>query len=129
MFFDQWEISPSQFNVLNLLRGRENGVTQMELSRELIMHRSNMTGLVDRLEKRGLVERRANPDDRRVWRVMLTDKGRILVRKILPEYFALSEEVWGEVPAHRAKEITQELSQLEQRARLLAERLSKECKQ
>ena len=56
-FFSRWELGPSQFNVLNLLYGRK-GLSQTELSRELIMHRSNVTGLVDRLEVRALVQRR-----------------------------------------------------------------------
>src|SRR5687768_9528186 len=58
VFFGRWDISPSQFNVLNLLRGSE-GISQIELSTLLIMHRSNVTGLVDRLEERKLVKRQA----------------------------------------------------------------------
>ena len=50
LFFARWDLGPSQFNVLNLLHGVA-GLSQTELSRELIMHRSNVTGLVDRLEQ------------------------------------------------------------------------------
>ena len=55
VFFERWDVSPSQFNVLNLLRLNRAGLSQSDLSRQLIMHRSNVTGLVDRLEKRGYV--------------------------------------------------------------------------
>jgi len=57
-FFAPWDLSPSQFNVLNLLYGLPEGVSQTDVGRQLIVHRSNVTGLVDRLEKRGLVRRR-----------------------------------------------------------------------
>ena len=68
VFFARWDLSPSQFNILNLLCGRPGGCTQSELSHSLIMHRSNVTGLVDRLEARGLVQRRDSAKDRRAYR-------------------------------------------------------------
>jgi MarR family transcriptional regulator, organic hydroperoxide resistance regulator len=46
-----------------------------ELAARLACDNSNVTGLVDRLEARGLVIRQANPDDRRVKRVVLTTAG------------------------------------------------------
>src|SRR5438552_11256890 len=84
-FFTRWDLSPSQFNVLNLLYDLSAGCTQIELSRSLIMHRSNVTGLVDRLEARGLVQRRDVAHDRRAYRVVLTTAGKKLVRQILPD--------------------------------------------
>src|SRR5690554_4751842 len=68
VFFAQWDISPSQFNVVNILKEQPEGLTQVELSRLLIMHRSNVTGLVDRLEQRKLIQRKDNPNDRRAYR-------------------------------------------------------------
>src|ERR1043166_6368679 len=53
LFFARWDLSPSQFNVLNLLCDHPDGCTQIELSRQLIMHRSNLPGLIDRLEQLG----------------------------------------------------------------------------
>jgi MarR family 2-MHQ and catechol resistance regulon transcriptional repressor len=111
-FFDRWDLSPSQFNLLNLLQGEPNGRTQIELSRELIMHRSNVTGLVDRLEARGLVRRAANPLDRRVWRIELTAAGGRLISQVLPSYYAAAEAVWGDIPAARARQILYDLAQL-----------------
>src|ERR1700733_10022948 len=71
-FFARWDLSPSQFNVLNLLHDLPGGCSQIELSRQLIMHRSNVTGLVDRLESRGLLRRTDSPTDRRAFTVILT---------------------------------------------------------
>jgi len=88
VFFDRWELSPSQFNLLILLYERPAGCTQIELSRELIMHRSNVTGLVDRLEARGWVKRQDVHTDRRAYHIVLTPAGHRLLRQI-PKQFAI----------------------------------------
>ncbi len=46
-----------------------------ELARSLHIDASNLTSLVDRLEERGLVRRRPDPDDRRIRQLVLTDDG------------------------------------------------------
>ena len=112
MFFGEWNLSPSQFNVLNLLHGHAAGCTQSELSRQLIMHRSNVTGLIDRLEKRGLVRRADSATDRRAYRVALTPAGQKLVREILPRYYAAAEQIWGALPVRRTNQLVAELAQL-----------------
>lgn len=125
LFFERWELSPSQFNILNVLRQRGGGLTQIELSRELIMHRSNVTGLVDRLEKRKLVSRKPLSSDRRVWRVILTKAGAKLVTHILPEYYALSERLWNGTGAAKAREIGAEAERLQGAAERLAQELER----
>jgi DNA-binding MarR family transcriptional regulator len=94
LFFEQWELSPSQFNVLNLLHSQPNGLSQMELSRQLIMHRSNVTGLIDRLERRQLVARKEVATDRRAYRVVLTPAGKRLLKRILPAYHEGAGRIW-----------------------------------
>jgi DNA-binding MarR family transcriptional regulator len=110
VFFARWDLSPSQFNVLNLLQDHPDGLTQVDLSRRLIMHRSNVTGLVDRLEARHLVRRADDPADRRVFNVLLAPAGRKLLRRIEPHYYRAAETVWGRIPATRAKQLVAELS-------------------
>lgn len=112
VFFVRWDLSPSQFNVLNLLYDRPGGCTQVELSRRLIMHRSNITGLVDRLEARGLVRRRDNPADRRAFNVVLTPAGAKLMRQVLPSYHEAAEKVWGGLSPKRAQQLASELAEV-----------------
>jgi len=112
VFFGRWELSPSQFNILNLICDTAEGMTQTALSRELLMHRSNVTGLVDRLEIRGLVERRELAGDRRVYRVVLTAVGRRLMSEILPRYYEAAEEVWGEMSTEDAGRLSDELQRI-----------------
>jgi MarR family 2-MHQ and catechol resistance regulon transcriptional repressor len=112
LFFARWNLSPSQFNVLSLLYDHPAGFNQIELSRSLITHRSNVTGLVDRLEGRGLVQRRDSANDRRAYRVVLTPVGRKLIRQILPHYYDAAERVWGDLSMPRAGQLVAELDRL-----------------
>jgi DNA-binding MarR family transcriptional regulator len=116
VFFDQWGLSPSQFNILNLIYDVAEGMTQTGLSRELLMHRSNVTGLVDRLEARGLVARREMAEDRRVYRVMVTAAGRKLMGEILPRYYEAAEEVWGDLSMAKVEQLSGGLQRIAENA-------------
>ena len=120
VFFERWDLSPSQFNVLNLLQSNPAGLSQTDLSRQLIMHRSNLTGLVDRLEKRGLVARREVADGHRAYSVVLTDAGAALLRDILPRYYEDAAQVWGHLSARRAAELMADLKKVAQNAQHIA---------
>jgi DNA-binding MarR family transcriptional regulator len=125
MFFERWDLSPSQFNVLNLLRLNPAGLSQTDLSRELIMHRSNVTGLLDRLEQRGLVARRDVAADRRAYNVVLTPAGIRLLRDILPRYYRDAVRVWGRLSARRAAELVGDLQQVARNAQQVAAGVSR----
>ncbi|MEI6781248.1 MAG: MarR family transcriptional regulator [Verrucomicrobiota bacterium] len=120
VFFERWDLSPSQFNVLNLLHANPAGLSQTDLSRQLIMHRSNLTGLVDRLEKRGLVARREVAADRRAYSVVLTGAGARMLRDILPRYYEDAAQVWGHLPGRRADELIADLQKVAQNAQRIA---------
>jgi MarR family 2-MHQ and catechol resistance regulon transcriptional repressor len=115
-FFARWDLSPSQFNVLNLLNDHPRGLTQIELSRQLIMHRSNVTGLIDRLESRGLAQRQDIAADRRAFNIVLTPAGKKLVRQIQPHYYRTAEKLWSGVPPTRVKQLIATLHGISQSA-------------
>jgi len=74
------ELSPADAGILRLLR-MSSGISQQELSTRLRIHPSRLVAILDNLERRGLVERRPNPDDRRLYSLHLTaDGGEILGR-------------------------------------------------
>ncbi|MBL9139047.1 MAG: MarR family transcriptional regulator [Verrucomicrobiales bacterium] len=122
VFFARWDLSPSQFNVLNLLYGQIDGLSQSELSRLLIMHRSNATGLIDRLERRRLVQRTEDPQDRRAYRVLLTPNGIDLLQTIYPHYFKAADAVWAGLPDQRVEGLLRELRDLATQATQVAAR-------
>lgn len=68
-------LTQAQSGLLYFL-GREEGALIGEAAEALDVAPSAMTGLVDRMERSGLVERRPDPDDGRAQRLHLTDKGR-----------------------------------------------------
>jgi DNA-binding MarR family transcriptional regulator len=124
VFFARWDLSPSQFNVLNLLSDHPKGLSQIELGRLLVMHRSNVTGLIDRLEARRLVRRRDNSTDRRAFNVMLTPAGKKLIRQIQPYYHRAADEVWSDLPLKRANQLVAELVAVSANAERIAGELS-----
>jgi DNA-binding MarR family transcriptional regulator len=56
------------------------GLDQSTLSREIYIDTSTIAGVVDRLEARGLIQRRQSPDDRRLRLLYLTDEGAALLK-------------------------------------------------
>jgi len=65
-----------RFDYLAQLDRHPDGLRMNVLSRYLMVTGGNVTGLTDQLVKEGLVQRIDDPEDRRSWRVSLTDKGR-----------------------------------------------------
>ena len=112
IFFSRWDISPSQFNILNLLRDFPEGCTQTQLSRKLITHRSNITGMVDRMEARGLLRRQADPSDRRVFHVVMTPKAEKLLEEVLPQYYESAEKLWKGISDEQSQLILESLNKL-----------------
>lgn len=78
-----YDLSGPQFNVLRILRGAgEGGLTCSEISERLLVHDPDVTRLLDRLQKAGLVRRDRDRPDRRVVATRLTDQGRALLTRI-----------------------------------------------
>ncbi len=71
----QFQLNPTQYAAL-LLLAEQDGLRLSDLSGKLLIDKSSTTRLIDRLSAIGLVERVADPGDRRVQRIVLTPKGR-----------------------------------------------------
>jgi DNA-binding MarR family transcriptional regulator len=75
------ELTPADAGILRLLRSQA-GLSQQELAERLQIHPSRLVAILDNLEKRGFVERRANPEDRRLYSLHLTVAGGEVLEKI-----------------------------------------------
>ncbi|MCL4441077.1 MAG: MarR family transcriptional regulator [Firmicutes bacterium] len=75
---------PKSKALVELHMAGDPGLSQSELSRKLRVSRANITGLIDRLEKDGLVVRESHPSDKRAFRVCLTERAEGLVNAFLP---------------------------------------------
>lgn len=116
--FRRHGISEAQFNVLNILASPPGGagLSQREISDILVVDRSNVTGLLDRMEAAGWVRREAVPGDRRAWRVRLTAAGRRLWQSCLPDYQRALTEVTAPLRATEARIALAVLTTLEDNA-------------
>lgn len=109
-------LTGAQYNLLNVLAGSDGGLSQRGISDRLVVDRSNVTGLIDRMEKAGWVKRTDDPKDRRVYRVLLTPAGRKLWEKVTPRYQAVVAQVTRAVPERRMREVVAVLRELERAA-------------
>ena len=62
---------------------RQDGLSASQLAAQVCRHPSSMTGLLDRMERKGLVRRRIAPDDRRSVQIFLTEQGQALREQVL----------------------------------------------
>ena len=75
-----------QFDVLAQLARRREGMTPGTLTRELLVSPGNVTGIVERLVRKGWVERRPVPGDRRTVRLVLTPRGHAAIGRAVPRH-------------------------------------------
>ncbi|MCE9672257.1 MarR family transcriptional regulator [Myxococcus stipitatus] len=86
-------LSTGRFTVLvRLLSTQESeggrGLTPAELAENSCVSRATMTGLLDTLEKDGLISRQDHPEDRRMYTVHLTPKAQALLEELVPQHFS-----------------------------------------
>lgn len=70
-------VTPGQYSVLKCL-WKDNGQTVKQLAEHLYLDSSTVTGILDRMEQKGLIKKKADPKDRRALQVLLTEKGQAL---------------------------------------------------
>ncbi len=91
---------------------REDGQTLAGLSRKMLVTAGNLTGLVDRAERDGVVRRVADPNDRRLVRVFLAPKGQRLARELIPAHSARVSELTRGLDAAERRELRRLLGKL-----------------
>lgn len=92
-----------------------------ELSWKIRARNSTVTGIIDRMEREGLVERRRSEDDRRVIHITLTRKGQRLATEIPVEPVQIFRQILSELSARDAAELSRILTRLARRVRELVE--------
>jgi DNA-binding MarR family transcriptional regulator len=93
-------VTRSQWWVLAYL-SRQDGMTQSQLAEELDLGKVAIGGLIDRLEKSGLVRRDADASDRRVNRVFLEPKSKQLIARMRKVSHRMNEEILSGLPDER----------------------------
>ncbi len=116
-------ITRPQWRVLISLANAE-GPTQSELADMLDVERITLCRMVDRLAEAGLVERRADPTDRRVWRIHLTEKATPIVNELSGIASTLEERVLAPLDLAQREMLAELLSIVRDHIREEDERLS-----
>lgn len=91
-------VTPVQFAILQALANTP-GVDQRTLARSIGFDTSTIASVIDRLEARGLVQRRLDPADRRVRLLALTDEGHALLVAVIPAMRRTQERILQPLPA------------------------------
>lgn len=92
-----YDLDIAGLDVLLTLRrhGREGALSPSALAQDMMLSSSAMTNRLDRLEARGLVERRTDPDDRRGLRIVLTGKGFSVADDLVVSHVQTEERLLG----------------------------------
>lgn len=114
-------LTPPQFDIVVTL-GNTDGMTFKELGSRTLITKGTLTGVVDRLEARGLVARAASPTDGRSTLVRLTPEGEHLFQRVFEPHLAFLAPAFESLPECGRKELEKRLRQL----RLALERRSHE---
>ena len=103
--FRQYGLTPSQYNVLRILRGEGAPLPILEIADRTVTVVPGITGLIDRLEAAGLVSRERSAADRRVVYVTLTDKAAKTLAKIDRPLVELHERLMGHMSRTEINEL------------------------
>lgn len=100
-------INISKFNILMIIKhlGGYDGIMQNEISKKLLVTASNITKLLDKLEKDGLITRNPQKDDRRVKLIRITDAGSKLLDKIWPDYQTAIKQLMSKFPQGKSESV------------------------
>jgi MarR family transcriptional regulator, organic hydroperoxide resistance regulator len=106
-------LSGAQYNVLRILRGAEpGGLACSSIAERMISHDPDMTRLLDRMEKRSLITRERQSDDRRVVKTKITSAGLELLKKLNPPVRELHKRQFAHMRLASVKTLASLLDQI-----------------
>lgn len=106
--------------VLVLLMRREDlTAAPSELAEQAGVTRATMTGLVDSLERAGLVQRIADADDRRSVRIRMTDQGQEVMDAVMPDYYRRVAALFADIDEEERQRLVAALESVQSRVALL----------
>lgn len=111
-----FDLTPAQFDVLSHLASQP-GQHQQDLADHLLVTKGNVCGLLDRLERSGLVEREPDPEDRRANILFLTTRGYERFERAAPALEAELSDQFQQLPAAKRKQLQRTLAELDRALR------------
>ena len=107
----KFQVSAPQLSCL-LALSEQGPLPPSQIAKYIMVNSSTITGIIDRLEQKGFVERSRTSHDRRVITISLTEKGRILVQSAPPPLQKKIVEGLKKLPPREVDEIVQVLMKL-----------------
>ena len=101
-----------RFDLMAQLERFPNGLQMGELSRRMLVTGGNVTGIVDQLERAGLIVRAADPADRRAYLIKLTKEGRRLFGQMAAEHESWIVKLFSGIPKREQRLLSESLSHL-----------------
>jgi DNA-binding MarR family transcriptional regulator len=106
-------LTGAQYNVLRILRGAEPaGLACSDIGERMISHDPDMTRLLDRMEKRGMITRQRQTDDRRVVKTRITSDGLALLKRLDQPVRERHRQQFRHIPAARLKVLAEILEEI-----------------
>ena len=111
-YLKAYNLSTSKFNMLMIIKhqGKENGISQIDIGKRLVVTASNMTKQLDKLYGDDLIERFAQQGDRRVNLIKITAKGSELLDKVWPGYYDKIQEMANMLDENERENLAQILA-------------------
>jgi MarR family transcriptional regulator, 2-MHQ and catechol-resistance regulon repressor len=119
--FREYGVTPSQYNVLRILRGEGQPMPCLEIAERMIQVVPAMTGLIDRLEKQELVKRHRSTEDRRVIYISLTEAGEALLARLDAPVIELHQVLLGHMTDGELTELSRLLVKARQAAQAVVD--------
>jgi DNA-binding MarR family transcriptional regulator len=104
------DLSPTQYNVLRILRGSPDGLSCGEIGARMITRDPDITRLLDRMERRGIISRCRETADRRTVMARITPAGLALVGRLDEPIQAVHREQLGHFGEKRLRELSELLT-------------------
>jgi DNA-binding MarR family transcriptional regulator len=106
-----FDLTPPQFDLIATL-GNQPPMTCKELGEKTLITKGTLTGVLDRLEDKGLINRVANADDARSQKIALTQAGNDVFKKVFPSHLEYLSKAFNQLSKKDAKQLTHSLKEL-----------------
>lgn len=104
-YLDTFDLTPAKMNVLMIIKhqGGDVGLSQCDIGKRLMVTASNMTRLLDKLEREKLIERSSRSGDKRVKVILVSARGSRLLDDAWPGYIKTVEHLMGKISSSDQK--------------------------
>ena len=116
--FDEEQMRPlgltcPQFDVISTL-GNTSGMTMGQLAEKTLVTKGTLTGIIDRLEKKGLVQRQVPPENRRCFIIVLTPEGDRVFNQVFPAHIAQLKSRFDRLSLTELEQVRSALERLQE---------------